>query len=802
MLEFDIQAKYIGQLSLMQSVMIGLPDEKSIGAFVCRGLLDIPGVAKVELKNAGVWVESEKYCRYRINKNEELYLSLELSNEAEFLPYEQYISNFSMMLKIIFEERKHRKEIEFHKSELEDRVEERTCQLKSEVEERLLIEESLRKSELLFRLSFDDAVMGGYMLDRDGRFIKCNATFCQLVGYSESELLGMDLFQITDPEDIALSKHEIGELIAGNKISSRFCKQYICRNGQTMSAKVSATTVHNSLGDTEFIISYISDISEEKRLQSRLVSNEQKYRSIFEGLTTGMVLLDIAYNSDGSPSDYIVMEANRAFCKIVEIQQAEITGKNIYEAFPSLTKKYQDWLSSADVTGRLEISDEYNEKLQKYIDLWVFFPEPGMCAVMLSDVTEREKTREILLRNEQMLKEQNEEYEALNEELNERNIQLFASKEKAEESDRLKSAFLANMSHEIRTPMNGIIGFSDLISSSELTQQKRQYYSDIVKNSCMQLLSIVNDIIDISKIETGQIRLSENKVNINDLILFLYSFYKPVSQKNNISLFQSKNLNDREATIFTDELKLKQIMNNFLSNATKFTHQGHIRFGYQQSNEHIEFYVEDTGIGIAEEDCIHIFDRFAQARQADANQYGGTGLGLAIAKAYIEKLGGSVHLKSEINCGSRFSFIIPYRPVYTDCETDDRIPYSNKPLHTVLVVEDEEVNYLYLEEVLKRIGLGIIHAKNGAEAIDIITSDEKIDLILLDIKLPDINGFDLLPQILAARPGIPVIAQTAYAMSGDREKALNKGCCDYIAKPIIRLSLIETLNKYLDTEND
>ncbi len=795
----NIQAKVLGQLSLMQSVMLGLPDEISISAFVRKGFGDIPGVCDVEFSTTNI-TNSQNKVSYSISKSEELYLIVELDNEEIFSPYEQYISNFALMLSLIFEERRQRKEIELHKNELEDRVEERTCQLRNEVEERIIIEESLQKSEELFRMSFDHAIIGSYMLDGSGSFIKCNPAFCQMIGYQESELRETDIFHHIDKADVDVTKQELNQLISGEKNSTQLEIKYICKSGNNITAKISATAVRNSLNEFEFIISYISDITEQKRLLNLLSTSEIKYRSLFDNLTTGMVLLKIIYNNEGALDDYIITEVNHAFSEISGITQESATGHTIQDILPGFSDMSDDWLQTAIVSGRLEVSEEYIESLDRYFDIWIFFPSSEHCAIMLSDVTERMIAQEMLIINEQKLKEQNEEYEALNEELNESNVQLQISKEKAEESDRLKSSFLANMSHEIRTPMNGIIGFSELISAGDISEQKRQYYSDIVKNSCIQLLSIVNDIIDISKIETGQISINENKVNINDLLLQLYSFFKPLSQSNNISIYQSKGLNDREATIYTDDLKLKQIMTNFLSNAAKFTHKGHIQFGYQLIGDDLEFFVEDTGIGIAEEDQHLIFDRFAQARKTDANQYGGTGLGLAIAKAFIEKLGGTVTLQSKLNFGSRFSFSLPYRPVFAENEVDIQNIETNMSKPTILVVEDEEVNYLYLEEVLKKFGLCLLHAKNGAETIQFINSNHKIDLIMLDIKLPDTNGLLLIPQIQSARPGIPIVAQTAYAMSGDCENALNMGCSDYISKPIIRQSLIEILSKYIQME--
>ena len=370
--------------------------------------------------------------------------------------------------------------------------------------------------------------------------------------------------------------------------------------------------------------------------------------------------------------------------------------------------------------------------------------------------------------------------------------------EKAEESDRLKSAFLANMSHEIRTPLNGILGFADMLKNRELSETKRNHFIEIIQEGGQHLLQIVNDIIDISKIEARQIRINETENNINDLLIELFAFYEPIARKNNINLYFQKNLTDSQAKVYTDFVKLKQILQNLLSNAVKFTHEGYIKFGYTLRGKFLEFFVEDTGIGIDGNlhDCI--FERFRQGDNSPSREYGGTGLGLSIAKAYIQEMGGNIWLSSKPENGTTFYFTIPYKPARgkekpgITRKKDD----AGTARLTILVVEDDDVNYLYLEEILTNIKARVLHAKNASEAIEICSNNNAINIVLMDIKLPDMNGYKATHDIKKINPELPVIAQTAYALEGDREKALECGCNEYIAKPIKKDQLVELILKY------
>jgi len=373
---------------------------------------------------------------------------------------------------------------------------------------------------------------------------------------------------------------------------------------------------------------------------------------------------------------------------------------------------------------------------------------------------------------------------------------LIAAKEKAEESDRLKTAFLQNMSHEIRTPMNAICGFSGLLNDQDLSNEKRNSFISIIQSSSNQLLSIVTDILTISSLETKQEKLSISKVCVNTIIVELLSIYKQQSINQNISLYVKKELTDIDSEILTDKTKITQVLTNLLTNALKFTHEGFIEFGYNLKNEYLEFYVKDTGIGINTELHQKIFERFRQADKSIQIKYGGTGLGLSISKGFIELLGGEIWVQSEPTKGATFYFTIPYKLAN---QTDNSIApiKQNSKLATILVAEDEEYNLLLLEEFLNGMDIKIIRAKDGQEAIDICQTNANIDLVLMDIKMPVISGDIAAKLINQFRPDLPIIAQSGYAL--EHERAKYEGIFDdYLTKPISEKDLKQIVLKYID----
>ncbi|MBP7459839.1 MAG: PAS domain S-box protein [Candidatus Delongbacteria bacterium] len=376
-------------------------------------------------------------------------------------------------------------------------------------------------------------------------------------------------------------------------------------------------------------------------------------------------------------------------------------------------------------------------------------------------------------------------------------IQLIAAKEKAEESDRLKTAFLQNMSHEIRTPMNAIIGFSEMLGQADPTSDKRHQYTEIIIAGSKQLLAVVNNILAISTLETKQEKINFEPVSINAMLKDLELSFRTAAQDRNLALHLTLGLADSHDKFISDEIKLRQILTNLINNAIKFTHQGCIEIGYGLKTYEVEFYVKDTGIGIQPDLHAKIFERFRQADSSMSRQYGGTGLGLAISRGYVELLGGKVHLVSEPGQGSTFFFTVPYRPVLSHnrkTDSENLEPYKPK---SILVCEDEEYNYLFIKELLSDRDLRLLHAKNGREAVEFCRVNAEISAVFMDLKMPIMNGYDATRMIKSFRPDLPIIAYTAYAMPQDLERADEFGFDGYLSKPIDPQHLHELVDRYL-----
>jgi signal transduction histidine kinase/CheY-like chemotaxis protein len=392
------------------------------------------------------------------------------------------------------------------------------------------------------------------------------------------------------------------------------------------------------------------------------------------------------------------------------------------------------------------------------------------------------------------------------ENINQRNL-LKKAKEKAEESDNLKSAFLTNLSHEIRTPMNAIIGFTDLLSNSKLSDEERLEYLKIIIQSGDNLVSIIDDLIEMSKIDANQITPNYTSINLESCVDELYNAIKITIPKEKTIDFNlivpKKTLNNK---ILTDAIKLKQVIINLITNAIKFTDNGYVTFSYQINNidSTIVFVINDTGLGIDKAHQEIIFDRFRRIEGDYAIKVGGLGLGLAISKAYVEMLGGTISIQSEIGVGSRFVFTIPLildkkeknsSPKIIESKLDD-----TSGNETILVAEDDNINFLLLEKMMKLKNYKIIRAKNGIEAIEICKNNSTIDLVLMDIKMPKLSGYEALSIIKTFRPELPVIAQTAYSSSEDQEKIMKAGFVNYITKPINKEKLFDIIVQVLNQE--
>lgn len=527
---------------------------------------------------------------------------------------------------------------------------------------------------------------------------------------------------------------------------------------------------NNEIGE---LVYWLNRRTDELQQSTRaLRESEGKYRAIFENTGTASLILD---------EDTTILLVNEEFVELSGYSKEEIEGKKSWTEFvvkEDLERmKIQHELRRQDQKKALKSYDFKMEDKQGHIhDVLLrmgMLPETQMSIASLLDITKRKRAEE----------------------------ELIKAKERAEESDRLKTAFLANMSHEIRTPMNGILGFAELLKTPKLTGDEQQVYISYIEKSGNRMVNLNNDLIDISMIESGQLKVSLAEININEQIENLYSFFKADAERKGIQLLFHKGLDTSDAVIKTDQNKLFTILKKLIKNAIKYTEDGSVVFGYEIKGQYLEFFVKDTGIGIIKNRQQAIFDRFVQADIEDVNAYEGAGLGLSITKAYVEILGGEIWLESEEGKGSQFYFTIPYIS-----ETEKRFTSETsipevkmiRQLHDLvfLIVEDEEVIDAYLSIVVKRISKEIIHAKNGLEAVGYCKKRKDIDFILMDLKMPEMDGFEATRKIREFNKDVIIIAQTAYAQSGDYEAALKAGCNDYISKPINKHELMKLIWKY------
>ncbi|MBP7497902.1 MAG: response regulator [Bacteroidales bacterium] len=514
---------------------------------------------------------------------------------------------------------------------------------------------------------------------------------------------------------------------------------------------------------------------EHKRAVSALHESEELFRTAFESAVIGVSLLSL----DGK-----FISINNTLCNMLGYSREELLKMNFNDiTHPDDVNIGNDILSQL-ISGELSsviIEKRYLHKEGHII--WVNISagivrkpkdKSQYFVTYIQDISNRKKFEE----------------------------QLVDAKDKAEESDRLKTSFLQNISHEIRTPMNAIVNFTEFLKDPDITAENRNQYCDIVTQSSNQLLSIITDIVHIASIEAGQEKITYQKVNLNATLYYLYNKYLQVAQKKNLSFNLKSLLSENDAIINTDEAKLSTILTNLIANAIKFTKKGFINYGYSIKNNFVEFFIEDSGIGISPEMLEVIFKRFRQVEISDNRQYGGSGLGLAISKAYVEMLGGSIWVDSESGKGSVFHFTIPYnKAVYEN--KSEKIhksttgTFANESAKNILIVEDEEFNFIVLQTFLTSDKYNIIRALDGKEAVEICNKNPMIDLVLMDIKIPKLNGYEATRQIKKMYPNLPIIAQTAYSAEMDKRNAADSGCDAFISKPFSREQLISLMNKHL-----
>jgi len=392
----------------------------------------------------------------------------------------------------------------------------------------------------------------------------------------------------------------------------------------------------------------------------------------------------------------------------------------------------------------------------------------------LLDEKVNERTRELLLKN----------------------IELNQAKEKAEASDRLKTAFINNISHEIRTPLNGILGFGQILADPDLLEEEKNRYLYILNESSERLINTVTNFLEISMINSGNLEYDKKEFLPEMIISDVSKHFQSVCDNKNLKLIIELSSDLQGKMIYSDRELLFKVLRHLVDNALKFTASGSIAIGCKRSGDDFLFFVKDTGKGISKEGISLIFDSFSQEDNSYTRGYEGCGLGLSISRGLVEILGGSIWVESKIGVGSTFFFTIPGEGEKNFSRTENLKPENEPVMKTILVAEDDEINFLYLNILLRSTTTKILHAQNGMEAIDLCKSHPNISAALIDLKMPFVDGYEASRQIKLIDSEIPVLAITAYTSSEDKLRATDAGCDEFITKPVNKEQLMEKLAKY------
>jgi len=512
-----------------------------------------------------------------------------------------------------------------------------------------------------------------------------------------------------------------------------------------------------------------------------LRQREEQYRTLIEGMNEGMMLSD---------NDDTIVFINQQTCNITGFSSEELIGKACHTILFDLENGKK--ILEKNKLRQQGVKDIYEIELTRKNSDKIWIRCSGSPAY--DDAGNVTGSVGVFENIDDQKKAENER--------NKLTQLLIKAKEKAEESDRLKSAFLANISHEIRTPMNGILGFAELLKVPELAPEVQDHYIEVIEQSGNRMLNIINDIVDISKIEAGQMNVHLEETNVNQLLRDLYVFFTPEASSKGIKLAVTIDLADKNSIIQTDHTKLAQVLTNLIKNALKFTKSGSIEFGYRVETRHalsLQFFVRDTGVGIPEDQTYMIFERFRQGSVSLTRAYEGAGLGLSISKAFVEMLGGRIWVESELGKGSVFFFELPLNMLETKLKEAMNIQISetDQGTHCLLVAEDDKNSMEYIKALLELENIIILEANTGVMAVDQVKNHPEINMVLMDLKMPEMDGFEATRQIKLLRPELPVIAQTAYLFAEEKEKAKQAGCDDYLSKPIKKMTLLEKIYQHI-----
>lgn len=666
-------------------------------------------------------------------------------------------------------------------------------QLLSVIEDQNQSEMALRNSETRLRTLVQTIPDLIWLKDPEGVYLSCNTMFGRFFGASEADIVGKTDYDFVDKELADFSREHDRKAMSAEKPMINEEWITFADDGHRAFLETIKTPMYDSAGTLTGVLGIGRDITDRKLSEEELARQKYFFEQIFMQSSVSTQILD---------REGWCERINPKLTEIFGVQPQDLEG-NVYNIFrdKSLQKngiipilksvfyegKQATWEVFFDIGVSADSQDiKVKEKKKEWFRHWAYpiFGRNG-------------EISNVIIQHNNITESKNAEKE------------MLIAKEHAEESDRLKSAFLANMSHEIRTPMNGILGFAELLKDSDLTGEEKDEYIEVIEKSGVRMLNIINDIVCISKVEAGLMEISISKTDINEQIEYVYTFFKPVTIQKGIQLHYKNALPADKAIISTDREKIYTILTNLVNNAIKFTISGDIEFGYEKKGDYLEFYVKDSGLGILQGQKEFIFEMFRQGSESLNRSYEGAGLGLSISKAFVKMLGGEIWVESDFGIGSTFYFTIPCQP-----EQEEKIGSLSfdaienavsqdyvKPLEfKILVGDDDETSVKLIKMILGKLSDKIISVKNGLEVVDTFRYNPDIDLILMDIKMPVMDGYEATREIRKFNKDVVIIAQSAYALAGDREKAIDAGCNDYIAKPFGKESLLALVKKHIQID--
>lgn len=496
---------------------------------------------------------------------------------------------------------------------------------------------------------------------------------------------------------------------------------------------------------------------------------KKRYENLFENMLDAFAFHKIILDENNNPVDYEFIEVNPSFCKMLNVNKEDVIGKTVLQLWPRTEKYWIENYGKVALTGEPIQFENFSSTFNKYFKVQAFSPENGYFAVIFHDITE------LILKQKE----------------------LEIAKEKALEKEQLKTDFINNLSHELRTPLNGIIGFLDLINDSDITLEEVKKYFHYINSSSHKLINVVDNILNISQIQSNLSEVVINECNLNFILKEIFYQYKEIITPN-IELKMNLPLSDEFSTLNCDCYKLKQIIKQLVDNSVKFTMEGYVEFGYTYDDKNIKVYCYDTGIGIDKNDFNKIFEPYTQLEKGLARQYGGNGLGLCIVSEYLKALNFTYKIESEIGKGTKFEFYIPKYLFIHNAKINGTSSLQEHQKFKILIAEDETINFEHIKLLIgKELNCDILHAANGKLAIDIYLTNKDISLIFMDIKMPVMDGFTAVKELRKLGCNVPIIGLTAFSTSRTEFLANEYGFDDIVFKPINRKFLLDKVKSYL-----